>query len=353
MSAAGSSRTPQEGTTPPLHPKGGGGEDAPLIAVCRRLHGTFTPASGSRACAVKMHDDTLAMGRPRLCEFVRGAHAIVTWVSERVDGALLDAAGPQLRGLCNYAVGTDNIDLAECRRRGLIVTNTPDVVTEGTADMAWTLILAAARRLNVIERFARSPEFGARGPLSPDEFLGQDLTGRTLLIVGAGRIGRAVALRSMGWGMRVLYVARSRHWDFELAPLAARRVALEEGLREADVVSLHTPLTSETRGLIGARELAWMKRDAILVNTSRGPIVDEGALARALEAGAIWGAGLDVFEREPIVHPGLLSGLAADRCVLSPHVGSGAMRYRAMMTTMAADNAFAVACGAEPPNRVV
>jgi len=342
-----------EGSLPGPLLRGAGGESKPLIAVCRRMHGSFAPTAERPACRVKMHDGTNAMERARLCEFVRGAHAIVTWVSEKVDAALLDAAGPQLRGVCNYAVGTDNIDLAECRRRGLVVTNTPDVVTEGTADLAWALILAVARRLNVADRFARSSEFAARGPLSPDEFLGLDLTGRTLLIVGAGRIGRAVALRSIGWGMRVLYTARSRHWDFELAPLAARRVTLEDGLREADVVSIHTPLTGETRGLIGARELAIMKASAILVNTARGPIVDEGALVAALEHEKLWGAGLDVFEREPVVHPGLVQGPAAERCVLAPHIGSAAMRYRGMMTSMAADNAFAVATGVEPPNRVV
>ncbi len=293
------------------------------------------------------------MTRGDLLKFVHGASAIVTWVSERVDAELLDAAGPQLRGVCNYAVGTDNIDLELCRARGLIVTNAPDVVTEGTADLAWALILAVARRLNVADRFARSAEYAARGPLGPDEFLGMDLTGRTLTIVGAGRIGRAVALRSLGWGMRVLYVARSRHWDFDLAPLAARRVSLEEGLREADVVSIHTPLTPQTRGLIGAKELALLKPTAILVNTARGPIVDEAALGAALGSERLWGAGLDVFEREPIVHPSLLQGPAADRCVLTPHIGSAAAKYRAMMTTMVAENAFAVATGSSPPNRVL
>jgi glyoxylate reductase len=300
-----------------------------------------------------MNPSSTSMTRGEILKFVRGASAIVTWVSERVDAELLDAAGPQLRGVCNYAVGTDNIDLELCRSRGLIVTNAPDVVTEGTADLAWALLLSVARRLNVADRFARSPEYASRGPLGPDEFLGTDLTGRTLTIVGAGRIGRAVALRSLGWGMRVLYVARSRHWDFELAPLAARRVPLEEGLREADVVSIHTPLTPQTRGLIGAKELAFLKPTAILINTARGPIVDEGALGAALASEKLWGAGLDVFEREPIVHPSLLQGPAADRCVLAPHIGSAAAKYRAMMTTMVADNAFAVATGATPPNRVV
>lgn len=288
--------------------------------------------------------------RDRLLRVVRGARVLITWVSERVDDELLDAAGPGLKAVCNFAVGVDNIDVDACRRRGVIVTNTPHAVTEGTADMTWTLILAVARRLIPADRFARSPEYAARGPLGPDEFLGTDLTGRTLLIVGAGRIGFAVALRSLGWGMRVLYVARTRHWNFELAPLAARRVTLDEGLREADVVSIHTPLSPQTRHLIDARAIGLMKPSAILVNTARGPIVDEAALARALKDRRIYGAGLDVFEDEPRIHPDLL---ALDNVVLAPHIGSAAARYREMMTALVEQNARAVLEGREPPNRVV
>jgi glyoxylate reductase len=290
-----------------------------------------------------------ALPRRQLLDFVAGSTVLVTWVSERVDAELLDAAGPGLRGVCQFAVGLDNVDLAECRRRGVLVTNTPGAVTEGTADMAWSLILAVARRLNVADRFARSGDYPRMGPLGPDEFLGQDLTGRNLLIVGAGRIGYAVALRSLGWGMRVAYVARTRHLEFEMAPLAARRVGLDEGLRQADVVSLHTPLTDQTRGLINEQRLALMKPSAILVNTARGPIVDEAALAAALKAGRLWGAGLDVFEREPEVHPELI---ALDNCVLSPHIGSASIWSRSMMTRMVCENARAVLAGVEPPNRV-
>lgn len=321
----------------------------PVVAVCRRLHGTFAVPDAT----LRLHDGALALPRPALLDHVRGTTAIVTWVSERVDAEVLDSAGPSLQGVCNYAVGTDNIDLDACRRRGIIVTNTPDVVTEGTADLAWGLILAVARRLIAADALARSVEYHTRGPLGPDEFLGLDLTGKTLLIVGAGRIGRAVALRSMGWGMRVLYVARSDHWDFDLAPLAARRVGLDEGLAAADVVSIHTPLTPETRGLIGPAQLARLKPTAILVNTARGPIVTEAALADALAGGRLWGAGLDVFEREPQVHPALLTGPASGRCVLTPHIGSAAAHYRAKMTAMAAANAAAIVAGKPPPNRVV
>ncbi len=316
----------------------------PIIAVTRAIPGKVeVPGAEVRLGGER------AFSRSDLLGFVRGASALVTWVSERVDAELLDAAGPALRGVCNFAVGVDNIDVQTCRARGVMVTNTPNAVTEGTADLAWALILAVARRLVPADRFARGDDYPRLGPLGPTEFTGQDLTGRTLLIVGAGRIGQAVAMRSLGWGMRALYVARHKHWEFELAPLAARRVTLEEGLREADVVSVHTPLTPETRHIINAERLGLLKPTAILVNTSRGPTVDEGALVEALKAGRLWGAGLDVFEREPIVHPGL-KGL--ENVVLTPHIGSAALKYREMMTQMALANAAAVVEGREPPNRV-
>jgi glyoxylate reductase len=317
----------------------------PVVAICRRIPGRVEIPMAE----VRMNPSPRALTREELLWFVRGASVLITWVSERVDAALLEVAGEQLRAVCNFAVGTDNIDLDACRARGVVVTNTPDAVTEGTADLAWALTLAVARRLVEADRYARSDRYACEGPLGPDEFLGLDLTGRTLCIVGAGRIGYAVALRSLGWGMRVLYVARTRHLNFELAPLAARRVTLEEGLREADVVSIHTPLTPDTRGLINAAKLSLMKPTAILINTARGPIVDEAALAAHLREGRIWGAGLDVFEREPVVHPELV-GLS--NCVLTPHIGSGARRFRELMSEMACANARAVLEGREPPNRV-
>ncbi len=317
----------------------------PIVAVCRALPGTIDIPSAQLRLAGEA-----ALPRSQLLEHVRGATILITWVSERVDAEVLDAAGPQLRAVCNFAVGTDNIDLKACQSRSITVTNTPNAVTEGTADLAWMLVLAVARRLIEADRFARSPEYAARGPLGPTELVGQDLTGKTLLIIGAGRIGYAVASRAKAWGMPILYVARSQHVEFELAPLAARRVTLEEGLPLADVVSIHCPLTPETRGLINARTLALMKPSAILINTARGPIVDESALVEALQARRLYGAGLDVFEREPQVHPGLLP---MTNVVLTPHIGSGAARFRSMMTDMACANARAVLAGQQPPNRVV
>jgi glyoxylate reductase len=325
----------------------------PIIAIARKLPGRIqlpAVAGGSGTVEAEFRvGGQDALPRDELVKLARGATILITWVSERVDAALLDAAGPTLKAVCNFAVGVDNIDLPACRARNIKVTNTPDAVTEGTADMAWTLLLATLRRLIPADRFARSPDYPRRGPLGPTEFVGLDLTGRTLLIVGAGRIGRAVAMRSIGWGMNVLYVARSRHWDFELAPLAAHRVSLDEGLQEADVVTIHTPLTSETRHLIGERQLSLLKPTAIIINTARGPIIDESALVRALKENRLYGAGLDVFEHEPKVHPELLT---LDNAVLTPHIGSAAARYREAMTEMVLANAAAILEGRPPPNPV-
>lgn len=316
----------------------------PLVVVTRATPGEVAIP---HARVVQLANDK--QPRDAVLRAIGGADVVISMYTDKVDSEYLDAAGPQLRGICNHAVGYENIDLAACKSRGVIVTNTPGAVTEGTADMAWLLIMAAARRLIEADRYARSPEYPQRGHLSMRDFLGQDLTGKTLLIVGAGRIGYAVASRAKAWAMRVLYVARSRHWDFELAPVHAQRVTLDAGLPQADVVSIHTPLTPQARHLIGAKAIAMLKQDAILVNTSRGPVVDEAALAQALESGKLWGVGLDVYEHEPTIHPGLL---AHPRAVLTPHIGSGAIRYRKEMTRMCVENAVAILAGQEPPNRV-
>lgn len=321
--------------------KGGNGTD---VLVTRAMPGAFdVGGAGVRVLGEALPERQALLGA------LPGVRVLVSMFTDKVDAQMIEAAGGSLRGVCQYAVGTDNIDLDACKQAGVVVTNTPDAVTEGTADLAWALLLAVARRVVEADGYARSEAYPANGPLGMSDFLGADLTGRTLLIVGAGRIGRAVALRSIGWGMRVLYVARSRHWDFELAPLAAERVELDEGLARADVVSVHTPLTDATRHLIDQRRLGLMKENAILINTARGPVVDEAALVEALESGQIWGAGLDVFEKEPEVHPGLI---AAKNAVLTPHIGSGERRYREMMTAMVGGNVRAVLEGREPPNRI-
>ncbi len=322
----------------------------PKILITREVpgHATVPGASVVVAGSSRLERSDL------LARLGAGVDVLVSMFYDKIDAEALEAARAGepggLRGVVNYAVGTDNIDLAACKARGVIACNTPNAVTEGTADLAWALILAAARHIVRGDAYARSGAWAKAGPLGMGEFCGQHLTGRTLLIVGAGRIGYATALRSIGWGMRVLYTARSQHWDFELAPLAARRVTLDEGLREADVVSLHCPLTPETRHLISSPQLVMMKPTAILVNTARGPVVDEAALAAALRDRRIYAAGLDVFEREPEVHAELK---ALDNVVMMPHVGSAALHYREMMTRMVCENAAAIIAGKTPPNRVV
>jgi glyoxylate reductase len=290
--------------------------------------------------------------RAAMIDFFRGAHGIVSWVSDRVDEEFLAGVGPRLRVVANHAVGYDNIDVPACRGRGVVVTNTPDAVTEGAADMAWCLLLAASRRLHALESFARDTGPGgweAHGILGPSEFLGLDIAGKTLLIVGAGRIGYATALRSIGWGMRVLYVSRTPKPGFEFAPLNARRVSLEDGMREADFISLHTPLTPGTRHLINAGNLKLCKPTAVLVNTARGPVVDESALVDALNRGVIYSAGLDVFEHEPKIHPELRS---MKNVVLVPHVGSAIQSCRKRMADLCSANIAAVLEGRAPPTPI-
>lgn len=288
--------------------------------------------------------------RDELLDVVRGASVIVSMFMDKVDRELLDAAGEGLRGVCNFAVGYNNIDLELCRDRGIAVTNTPDAVTEGTANIGFLLLLASARRLIEADRFTRTGAWVEHGPLSMTDFLGLELTGRVIHIVGAGRIGYAMALRARAFGMDVIYTSRSRKIDFEIAPVCARRVELEEGLREAEVVSIHTPLTPETRHLLNRERIGMLKREAIVVNTSRGPTIDEAALAEALREKRIWGAGLDVFEEEPVVHPELAK---LDNVVMSPHIGSAERRWRETMSRMCEANAQAILEGREPPNRVV
>ena len=319
----------------------------PIISITRAVPGEVVIPGGG--AIVKIAPALPQMTRAELLTFIRGSTVVGSMFHDRVDDEFLDAAGPQLKGVCNYAVGVDNIDLPACRKRNIIVTNTPDAVTEGTANLALGLILAVARRIVEADRFCRSGQFEKDGNIFPTGWCGMHFTGQTLLIVGAGRIGRAVAMRGQAFGMRVMYVGRSRHLDFEQAPLAARKIDLDEGLALADIISVHTPLTPETRHIINARRLSLMKPTAILVNTSRGPTIDEAALAACLAAKSIWGAGLDVFEHEPKIHPGLI-GL--DNVVLTPHIGSAEQYWREQMTRLVCENAAAILAGREAPNVV-
>src|SRR5688572_6352445 len=232
------------------------------------------------------------MTRDELVAALYDADALICLLSDKIDDELLEGA-PRLGIVANHAVGLDNVDLAAARRRGVAVTNTPDVLTEATADLTLALLLAVARRVVEADGLARS---GAWRGWEPDQLLGVELAGRTLGIVGMGRIGRAVARRAAGFGLRVIYSAPR-----EAAGVAAPRLPLDALLAEADLVSLHVPLTGETRGLLGRRELSLMKPGAILVNTARGACVDEAALIEALDAGRLGGAGLDVYAEEPAI----------------------------------------------------
>ncbi len=269
------------------------------------------------------------------------ADALVCLLRDRVDAAVMDRA-PHLRVIANVAVGYDNIDVAAATARGICVANTPDVLTEATADLAFALALAAARRLGEGERLVRS---GAWRGWELGQLLGQDVWGRTMGIVGLGRIGLAVARRARGFGMEVIYAQPTR----AAQDLGAAHVPLDELFARADVVSLHCPLTPSTRNLIDARALARMKPTAILVNTARGACVDEAALADALARGALFAAGLDVFADEPRVHPGLV---AQERAVLAPHVGSATTTARTRMGELCASAIRDVLAGRMPPNLV-
>ncbi len=318
----------------------------PRIVVTRRIpEPGLDLLRGSGEVWLSPHERPLSAGE--LLEVVPGADALVTLLHDTVDGAVLDAAGDQLRCVANVAVGFDNIDVAAATERGVAVTNTPGVLTDATADLTMALILAVTRRIGEAERLVR-----AGGTWSWDMFfmLGMGLTGRTLGVVGLGGIGRAVARRAMAFGMGIVYSSpRRAPADVERDLGGARHLPLDELLAAADVVSLHCPLTPETRHLIDARALGLMRRSAFLVNTARGPVVDEAALVDALTAGQIAGAALDVYEREPDIHPGLI-GL--ESVVLLPHLGSATVQTRTAMAELAAQNVVAVLEGRRPPTPV-
>ncbi|MGQ1838240.1 2-hydroxyacid dehydrogenase [Kocuria turfanensis] len=287
-----------------------------------------------------------SIDREELLRRVAGADAVVSLLTERIDAELLDAAGPQLKVVANVAVGYDNIDVPACTERGVVATNTPGVLTEATADIALGLILMATRRLGEGERLIRSGQAWKWGMFF---LLGSSLQGKTLGVVGMGGIGQATARRARAFGMEIVYQSRREIDPAIAAELGARRVDLEELLAVSDVVSLHCPYGPATHHLIGAEQLAAMKDSAYLVNTARGPIVDEAALASALREGRIAGAGLDVFEHEPQVHPELLE---LDNVVLVPHLGSATVETRTAMAVLAADNVLAVLGGQRPPTPI-
>lgn len=298
------------------------------------------------AGAVEVADTDAPLPREELLRLVAGAEAIVALLHARVDGELLDAAGSQLRCVANVAVGYDNVDLAAAAERGVAVTNTPGVLDDATADLTMGLILAAARRLGEGERLIRS---GRAWRWSMSFMLGHDLRGTRLGIVGLGGIGRRVAERARAFGMSIAYCNRRAADPAVVAALGAERLELEELLASADVVSLHCPLSEETRHLISSPRLALMKPGSILVNAARGPIVDEAALVEALREGRLGAAALDVYEHEPEVHPGLRE---LDNVTLVPHLGSATVETRRAMAELAARNAIAAVRGEPLPTPV-
>jgi glyoxylate reductase len=313
----------------------------PIFAVTNRIPGPAVDLL-REAGELRLDPREEAIPRQDLLELVAGADAVLTLLHDRVDDELLEAAGAQLRCVANLAVGYDNVDLEAAARRGVTVTNTPGVLDDATADLTLGLILAATRRLAEGDRLVRS---GREWSWGMGFMLGSGLQGKRLGIVGLGGIGRKVAERARAFGMEIAYHSRHPAPAGVEEALKARRLPLEELLATSDVVSLHVPLTEETRHLIGAAELAAMKPSAVLVNAARGPVVDERALATALAEGQIAASGLDVYEHEPRVEPALLE---LDNVVLVPHLGSATVETRTAMAVLAARNAISVLTGQGP-----
>ena len=311
---------------------------APVVVVTRPLPDPGVSVLEEAGLEVRANLDDRPLPRAELLARVADADALLCMLSEPVNAELLDAA-PNLKVVSNYAVGFDNIDVAEARGRGVEVTTTPDVLTEATADLAWSLLLAAARRLGEGDRLVRAGEWTGWGP---NQLVGQPVGGRTLGIIGMGAIGRAVARRGRGFSMPVVYFNRNRLDPGVEQELGARYVPLDELLATADVVSLHAPLNAESRHLLDADAFARMKPTTVLVNTGRGALIDEAALVEALRTGQIAAAGLDVYEREPALTEGLT---ALDNVVLAPHLGSATTAARAAMVRLCAENIANVLAG--------
>ena len=306
----------------------------PLFDAARRIL--------NASCDVDYWTQRERISREELLRRVRDKEALVCLLTERVNEELLHAA-PNLKIAANVAVGFDNIDVPACTRRGVAATNTPGVLDETTADFAWTLMMAIARRLGEGEQLARS---GTWTGWNLDQLCGIDVWGKTLGILGFGRIGRAVARRAHGFQMNVIYYDAVRAPEAAEQELHAEYRDFNTLLAESDFVSVHVPLLPETHGLLSAAQFSRMKSTAYLINTSRGPVVDEAALVHALESGKIVGAALDVYENEPFIHP----GLKRPNVVLAPHIASASIETRTKMACLAAENVIAVFNGKRPPN---
>ncbi len=292
---------------------------------------------------VEVNTNEQLLSRDELLIKVKGRDGILPLLTEIINAEVMDAAGEQLKIIANYAVGFDNIDINAASERGIMVTNTPGVLTEATADHAWALVFAVTRRIVESDKFTRAGRYNAWGPML---FLGGDITGRTLGIVGAGRIGSAVAEKALCFKMRILYSDHLANPKFE-NELGAKKVTFEDLLKESDFISIHVPLLESTRHLFNDNAFKLMKKTAYLINTSRGPVVEEVALVRALKNDEIAGAGLDVFEDEPKINPELIS---LDNAVLTPHIASATIETRNKMATMSAQNLVDGLHGKRPAN---
>jgi len=307
-------------------------------------HALFAEACAilDAACDVEYWSQPERIPRDELLRRVKAKEGLVCLLTERIDEDLLRAA-PKLRIVSNVAVGFDNIDVPACTKRGVVATNTPGVLDETTADFAWTLMMAVARRVSEGEALVRSGKWKG---WDLDQLVGTDVWGKTLGVVGFGRIGRAVARRASGFQMKVLYSDAVRAPESVEQELRAEFRDFNALLAESDFISVHVPLLPETRGLFNAPKFFRMKPTAFLINTARGPVVDEAALVHALESGKIAGAALDVFENEPFIHPGLKRA----NVVLAPHIASASRETRTKMASMAAENVVALFSGQRPPN---
>ena len=316
----------------------------PVVFVTRRI-----PEPGldllRTACDVVVNEEDRVLSKAEIIDGVKGKDALLCLLTDEIDAEVLDS-NPGLKVVANYAVGYNNIDVEAATRRKIPVTNTPGVLTETTADFAWALLMSAARRVVESDRFTRAGLFKGWAPML---FLGCDVYAKTLGIVGFGRIGEAVSRRALGFSMEVLYYDDRRRDPDEEERLGVSYVPFAELLRRSDFISIHVPLLDSTRHMFGEAEFRAMKKTAILINTSRGPVVDERALVAALKARQIAGAGLDVYEDEPRLGPGLAE---LDNVVLAPHIASATVETRTRMAVMAAENVLAAIRGEVPPNIV-
>ena len=320
--------------------------DRPRVFVARLIPDEGIAAI-TAATDARIWEDELPPPRAALLDAIRGCDGVLTLLTDKVDDEFLDAAGPQLKIVSNYAVGFDNVDVPACTARGIPVGNTPGVLTETTADLAWALLMAAARRLPEGDRYVRAGKWKTWGPLL---LLGPDVHGATIGIVGFGRIGQALARRAQGFGMTILYHDVHRADPAVEAEFGATFLPLQELLPRVDFVSLHVNLTHDTHGLINAEKLSWMKPTAVLVNTSRGPVVNGADLAEALRTGQIFAAALDVTDPEPIPADDPL--LSLDNCLVVPHIASASRATRGKMAEMAAANLLAGVRGERIPTPV-